>query len=573
MSSKSDTDKAPKIDRKSIDVAEIDSTRPAANNDDDKHDGRGHGDGDHNDDGHSDNGQSGNGKGKDGESYDDDKVKEAAEKAAAEQALAEAEAQAKADAEAKALAEAEAAKPTIKLVADDVHDAWTGQELGGTREGDAMNGGAGNDHIKGRQGDDEINGDDIGSFTADLKISASISDNSAIRLVVAGMPEGAMLSAGTDNGDGTWTLTADQLAGLQITAPDAGEFSLKVTAVAADGSDLSASTEIKVDFLGGFDDVIEGGRGADVLNGQAGDDVIYGGSKPTGTAPPIEPQPGDDDTITAGDGNDVVYAGSGNDKVWGDAGKDWISGGRGNDLLSGGEGDDVVSGNSGDDMMWGDAGNDEVVGGSGNDTLSGHTGDDALRGGSGDDVFYTDAGTDAIFGGSGFDTLVMSSWAGDTNTYVVDLSAGIVGNSEVGFDTLSSIEAVVGGYGDDLIQGSTKANNLDGGAGDDVLRGGAGVDTLTGGEGNDLFVFLGKDVAKLGGGSLGTDIITDFQVGDVVDVSEMTSSRKATYSLKDDGQNSVLMAQIKGQMVEVAVFENFSGHTLEDMIAHGMLLV
>ncbi len=112
-----------------------------------------------------------------------------------------------------------------------------------------------------------------------------------------------------------------------------------------------------------------------------------------------------------------------------------------------------------------------------------------------------------------------------------------VGNSEVGFDTLSSIEAVVGG------------------------------------EGNDLFVFLGMDISKLGGSSLGTDIIADFQVGDVVDLSDVSATRKATYSLLDNGQDTTLVAQFKGMTVEIAVLEDFSGHSLEDMIAQGMLLV
>ena len=31
------------------------------------------------------------------------------------------------------------------------------------------------------------------------------------------LPDGAVLSAGTDNGDGTWTLTPDQLTGLAVT--------------------------------------------------------------------------------------------------------------------------------------------------------------------------------------------------------------------------------------------------------------------------------------------------------------------------------------------------------------------
>ncbi len=465
---------------------------------------------------------------------------------------------------------------SISLKARNVEDALTGQEMDGTVGDDEMFGGAGDDHLRGGKGNDALNGDATGAFTVRLEIAASISDNSdpdAVTILIANVPKGATLSAGHDNGDGTWKLAGNELKGLEITAPDNSDFSLKVTAIAADGSGLSASEELRVTLGAGNADVIEGGRGADVINGNAGDDVIYGGSKPTGNAPPREPQPGDDDKITAGDGDDTVYAGSGNDTVSGDAGDDWISGGRGNDVIWGGDGHDVVYGNSGDDAIFGDAGDDEILGGSGNDALLGGDGNDVVRGGSGDDLFLTDAGDDEIFGGAGFDTLYLSSTAGDVEGSYVDLSAGFVKHGDWGYDTLSSIEAVIGGVGNDVLFGSTKDNVLDGGMGDDILRGGAGSDRLTGGEGRDTFVILGKDVTKLGGSSLGTDVITDLQVGDVVDVNDLVATRKADLYLKDDGQNSYLMAVVKGQAVEVAVLENFSGHTLDDMIKDGMLLV
>jgi Ca2+-binding RTX toxin-like protein len=464
-------------------------------------------------------------------------------------------------------------KVTIGVKAEDVKNVATGQTIVGSVDEDDINGGSGDDHISGRKGNDVINGDDVGSFSAGLNIELSLPeglDETTVAVVISNLPAGAKLSAGKDNGDGTWTLTAADLKGLELSAPDAGEFTLKVVASVAGAS---AATKFTVTLSGGSNDVIEGGSGSDVLNGQAGDDVIYGGAKPTG-APSTKPaQPGDDDVIHGGAGNDKIYAGSGNDKVWGEADNDWISGGRGNDLLSGGDGNDVINGNSGDDMFWGDAGDDEIVGGSGNDSLWGGDGNDILRGGSGDDVFYSDGGADQILGGSGFDTLVLSSNPGDTYGFSVDLSAGIAGTDPIDFDTLSSIEAVIGGYGNDTISGSTKDNLLVGGSGDDVLRGGAGSDTLTGGDGSDTFVFLGKDVAKLSGGSLGRDHITDFEVGDVVDLTNVTSTRNAKYFLKDDGVNSTLVAEIKGQMVEVVVLEGFSGHTIDDMIKDGMLLV
>ncbi len=78
-----------------------------------------------------------------------------------------------------------------------------------------------------------------------LSISASVvhalGSDAIDHVTIAGVPTGAHLSAGTDNGNGSWTLTADQLTGLTITPPlhsDAA-FSLTVTATAAETDAIS----------------------------------------------------------------------------------------------------------------------------------------------------------------------------------------------------------------------------------------------------------------------------------------------------------------------------------------------
>jgi hypothetical protein len=52
----------------------------------------------------------------------------------------------------------------------------------------------------------------------------------ALSLQVSGVPAGVTLSAGTDRGNGVWTLTADQLNGLTLTASDNLSATLTVTA-------------------------------------------------------------------------------------------------------------------------------------------------------------------------------------------------------------------------------------------------------------------------------------------------------------------------------------------------------
>ncbi|NIY77842.1 hypothetical protein HED22_19515, partial [Thalassospira sp. HF15] len=87
-----------------------------------------------------------------------------------------------------------------------------------------------------------------------LDIDADLTDSSeTLTVTISGVPDGATLSAGTDNGDGTWTLGSDQLDGLTITPPDdfSGSFDLGVTATSADGSDVATTTDsITVDVAG-----------------------------------------------------------------------------------------------------------------------------------------------------------------------------------------------------------------------------------------------------------------------------------------------------------------------------------
>ncbi|MEM9716464.1 MAG: M10 family metallopeptidase C-terminal domain-containing protein [Pseudomonadota bacterium] len=74
-----------------------------------------------------------------------------------------------------------------------------------------------------------------------------------------------------------------------------------------------------------------------------------------------------------------------------------------------------------------------------------------------------------------------------------------------------SKDALVGGAGDDLLDGRGGSDHLSGGVGDDILIDGAGKDYLTGGEGADVFVFV-EDGRR--------DVILDFEHGtDRIDLS------------------------------------------------------
>jgi len=265
------------------------------------------------------------------------------------------------------------------------------------------------------------------------------------------------------------------------------------------------------DTLNGFggDDVLLGGDGNDTLNGGAGNDTLDGG---TGA-----------DRLTGGTGDDVyvvdntldvvieainegrdtlraaisglilpdnfevlellgtVFAGTGN------ALANVLNGNDAGNQLRGGAGDDVIDGGAGSDSLYGDADNDTLIGGAGNDLLDGGAGNDLLIGGVGDDT---------LIGGIGVDT---ASYA--EATAAVSVSLAIVGAQDTlgaGFDSLDTIEILIGSRFNDT---------LTGGVGNDTLDGGAGADILVGWLGNDTYMVdnAGDEVTEFSG--FGTDLV------------------------------------------------------------------
>lgn len=293
--------------------------------------------------------------------------------------------------------------------------------------------------------------------------------------------------------------------------------------------------------------------GADVIDGGAGDDSLFG--------------QGGNDTIDGGLGDDLIHGGSGVDFIRGGGGADTLYGGEGTEeTVRGGAGDDILH-SGGEGHYYGDKGNDmfyagttagvnEVLdGGKGRDTLdttsfagayevnlrTGDTsfgeiflnfenittgaGSDTVTATSTDNVISTSAGTDTIFGRGGDDTIAGGSGgdrlAGEAGKDTLDYSSSgagvtisLAGNSASGGDAtgdvISGFENITGSNALDVLTGSNKANRLignfgsdtlSGKGGNDVLAGGSGSDTLSGGGGRD--VFLLKDAFDV-------DIIEDF---------------------------------------------------------------
>ncbi len=241
-------------------------------------------------------------------------------------------------------------------------------------------------------------------------------------------------------------------------------------AVYGDGNDTLINDGLileTVEMKGGDDTLVNSGtiigtNGVAIDMGEGDDSVtLLPGSKTYGE---IRLGAGDDRLVATGVEGDLnIDAGDGDDEVIGGDGDDLIRGGAGDDLLDGGDGDDVLDGGEGNDLL---------IGGEGDDFLFGRAGDDTLIGGEGNDL---------LDGGEGIDT---ADYSADSDGVTVDLGLGRASGIGNGRDTLSGIENVIGGSGDDVLIGNDAANILYGGAGNDRIVIGAG-DMADGGAGDD----------------------------------------------------------------------------------------
>jgi Ca2+-binding RTX toxin-like protein len=217
--------------------------------------------------------------------------------------------------------------------------------------------------------------------------------------------------------------------------------------------------------------------------------------------------------VIVGTGGGTAIAGTaGADIIFGLGGVDTINGGAIDDIIIGGAGSDNMNGGDGNDLFiynFGD-GTDAFNGGVGIDTLrvygttAGETLNAIMFGGALSRVQNSTVGVELVYAdlGDGIDTISYSSTTA-ANDVVVSLTLGIAS----GFASVSGIENITGGAGNDTLAGDDNANTIRGGAGGDVLLGGAGADTLLGEAGDDRFVATIDDGSDAYTGGAGIDTL------------------------------------------------------------------
>jgi Ca2+-binding RTX toxin-like protein len=138
---------------------------------------------------------------------------------------------------------------------------------------------------------------------------------------------------------------------------------------------------------------------------------------------------------------------------------------------------------------------ENVIGDWTDDLLIGNSVANKLEGGDGNDFLVGALGGDTLIGGKDIDTVSFS----DITTGVSIVLAGGAGsaaylNGKIGeTDTLSGIENLIGGKGNDSLTGDATINKIEGGAGNDTIEGGGEEDDLHGGLGIDTLSYGGDN--------------------------------------------------------------------------------
>lgn len=362
---------------------------------------------------------------------------------------------------------------------------------------DELLGGAGDDGVFGEDGDDELHGDD-----GEDRLDAGSGDDMVFGgegrdVLLIGIGDDLLEGEGGDD-----IFLVDQNAG--------GADTLR----GGDGRD-------EIDLTKGPDAVtIEGGAGKDNIRGSQSADVIDGGSE-NDTIRGLD----GNDTIQGGEGNDDLIGGAGNDsidggdggdfvlgengpgvQIFGSAGRNTLNGNGGNDTLDGGASSDTLNGGADNDALFGNSGSDLLNGGDGNDALSGDrrndgslagSGRDTLDGGNNNDTLNADRGTDQLIGGDGNDQILATF--NDRSPIILDIDAG-AGNDFV--DVRQADEAtILGGEGNDTVEGGSRSITVFGDAGNDSLVGSSAADRLEGGAGEDVLRVNSADTALGGAGA------------------------------------------------------------------------
>jgi Ca2+-binding RTX toxin-like protein len=240
------------------------------------------------------------------------------------------------------------------------------------------------------------------------------------------------------------------------------------------------------------------------------------------------------DSITAHDGVGARTLLS----VDGGAGADTVNGSDGPDLIAGGEDNDVLNGGGGDDRIVGDRGNDTMSGGAGDDTLVWNNGDntDVMNGDAGrDDVEVNGAPTAGdVFtvqpNGTRikFDRPNLVPFTLDIGSSETMHANGLGGDDSITVGNVGGFSVTAaGGPDNDTLTGGSSSELFLGGSGNDTINPGGGLDIVSGDDGNDTVNVRDRTSDVALGGAGNDSAVADTPNLDILDGFESVQRSEA----------------------------------------------
>ena len=443
---------------------------------------------------------------------------------------------------------------TTSIVGGKGDDSLTGYEF--TDENAVtMRGGAGNDIVTGKSGHDALFGDAGNDTIYASSISSDVLNN-------------------IETANSMIESAAHQIKNYNILSGGAGTDVL-----------VGSTTDDSLDGGAGNDSLVSNG-GYDTLNGGAGNDTLIGSNST--------------DILIGGAGNDVIYAKEHDDSVDAGAGNDTIYAGTENTTITTGAGKDTIIYEGGNVIITDySAGNDSIY--LGTKTISNYTyeydsdtkkGDLILTTSDNRTITVKNAATKLMLNedGTTIDSITAATKVklqydntgadSDTNPITsTSMTYGLqklaVANADVAAEgtlnvnsftkekndkfTINYIDAskrskaytinlegdstntneltLVGGVGNDTVNGGGGNNYLDGGKGDDYIIGKGNTNTLVGGKGNDTLTGItGKADTFVYTTGDGNDTITNYESDhDIIKLgSKATTINYAASSVSGD---------------------------------------
>ncbi|WP_152048578.1 beta strand repeat-containing protein [Aureimonas psammosilenae] len=329
----------------------------------------------------------------------------------------------------------------------------------------------------------------------------------------------------------------------------------------ADNLDLSLVASTSASVFGGLgnDDIdVTGAAGSVTVFGGTGEDDInlstFGGSSTIYGGNGFEDATDTADNIVGGTGADLIYGNAGDDVINGGAGADTIYGGVGNDAITAGTGADVVYTGTGMDTVNFGGGADAdtlIIDGVGDKIINGYVEANdttfVIGASSAQDYDVTVSGTNVSFGRENPDRVI--TFNGSENDRI-DLNFGTSTGNTSSILTYGSNNAdnIVGGAGNDHLYGNAGSDIIDGGAGNDIIQGGANGTFSAGSPATpevQSTTFGIADAAANGNlvlNVLGTNVTVAFLSGATADSIGTSAASSINSALNTDPANPVLNA-------------------------------